>query len=89
MGLISEILLLPLAPVRGTVWLAERLQEQAQRELYDEKRIHEELLELEALRASGELSEEEASRAEDLLFERLIAARDLEDEKSHGRVEET
>jgi Gas vesicle protein G len=83
MGLISEILLLPLAPIRGTVWLAEKLQEQAEGELYDEKRIYEQLSELEALRESGELSDEEASRAEDLLLERLIAARAVEDEK-HG-----
>jgi hypothetical protein len=88
MGLISEILLLPLAPIRGTVWLAEKLQEQAEGELYDEKRIYEELNELEALRESGELSDEEANQAEDLLLERLIAARAVEDER-HGRVEET
>jgi hypothetical protein len=84
MGLISEILLIPLAPVRGTVWLAEKLQEQAERELYDEKRIHEELLELEALRESGELDEEEATRAENVLLDRLVAARRWGDEMSHG-----
>ena len=33
MGLIMGLLTLPLAPVRGTVWLAERIQEQAEREL--------------------------------------------------------
>jgi hypothetical protein len=88
MGLISEILLLPLAPVRGTVWLAERLQEQAERELYDEKRIYEELIELEALRESGELDEQEATHAEDLLLERLTATRGLGNEMDHGRVEQ-
>ena len=30
MGLIMGLLTLPLAPVRGTVWIAERLEEQAQ-----------------------------------------------------------
>ena len=39
MGLIIGLLDLPLAPVRGTVWLAERIQEQAERELYDESAI--------------------------------------------------
>jgi hypothetical protein len=29
MGLIIGLLTLPLAPVRGTIWLAERIQEQA------------------------------------------------------------
>jgi hypothetical protein len=32
MGLISGLLTLPLAPVRGTAWIAERVQEQAEAE---------------------------------------------------------
>lgn len=75
MGLISGLLLLPLAPVRGTVWLAERIQEQAERELYDEGAIQAQLLEIAAAREAGEISAEEAERAEDALLERLIAAR--------------
>ena len=43
MGLITGLLTLPLAPVRGTAWIAERLLEQAERELYDE-RAEDELL---------------------------------------------
>ena len=50
MGLITGLLTLPLAPVRGTVWLAERIQEAAEEELYDDSSIRAELLELEALR---------------------------------------
>ena len=50
MGLITGLLTLPLAPVRGTVWLAERIQEQATSELFDESAITASLLELEALR---------------------------------------
>jgi len=37
-GLISGLLTLPLVPVRGTVWIAERLQEQAERELRELRR---------------------------------------------------
>ena len=39
MGLITGLLTLPLAPVRGTVWLAERILEQAESEFYDERAI--------------------------------------------------
>jgi hypothetical protein len=74
-GLISGLLTLPLAPVRGTVWLAERIQEQAEQEFYDERRIQAQLMEIDAAREAGEIDAEEAARAEDVLLERLIAAR--------------
>ena len=83
MGLITGLLTLPLAPVRGTVWLAERIQEQAERELYDEGAIRDELVQLEAMNAAGELSDEELAAAEEVLVERLMAARGLE-EGMHG-----
>ena len=73
MGLITGLLTLPLAPVRGTVWLAEKIQEQAESELYDEGAIHEQLMQLEAMHAAGELTDEELRAAEDDLLERLMA----------------
>jgi hypothetical protein len=75
MGLITGLLTLPLAPVRGTVWVAERVLEQAEAELYDEGAIRAQLMEIEAAREAGEIGEEEAAQAEDILLERLIAAR--------------
>jgi hypothetical protein len=81
-GLISGLLTLPLAPVRGTVWLAERIQEAAEEELYDDSSIRAELLELEALRESGEFDEQELAEAEDALIERLVALR--AEEESRG-----
>jgi enoyl-CoA hydratase/carnithine racemase len=74
MGLITGLLTFPLAPVRGTVWIAERILEQAERELYDERAIRAQLMEIEAAREEGRLTEEEATRAEDELVERLLAA---------------
>jgi hypothetical protein len=74
MGLITGILTLPLAPVRGTVWIAERILEQAEAELNDEGAIREQLEAIQAAREAGEIGEEEAAAAEDLLLERLIAA---------------
>ena len=86
MGLISGLLTLPLAPVRGTVWLAERIQEQAEAELYDEDVIRAQLMDIEAAREAGEIGEEEATQAEDQLLERLIAAREMGADRTHGGI---
>ena len=72
MGLISGLLGLPLAPVRGTVWIAEQVLEQAEQDYYDPGRIRAELAEVDRLRASGELTDEEALAQEDALVERLL-----------------
>ena len=86
MGLITGLLTLPLAPVRGTVWLAERIQEQAEAELYDEDVIRAQLMEIDAAREAGEIGEEEATQAEDQLLERLIAAREMGADRTHGGI---
>ncbi len=75
MGLITGILGLPLAPLRGTVAIAEQIRRQAEEELYDPARIRESLEEVARMRASGELTDDEADRWEDVLIERLIEAR--------------
>jgi hypothetical protein len=74
-GLITGLLTLPLAPVRGTAWIAERLLEQAERELYDERAIRAQLMEIQSAREEGAIAEDEATRAEDELLQRLLAAR--------------
>jgi hypothetical protein len=86
MGLISGLLLLPLAPVRGTVWLAERIQEQAEDQLNDDAGIRASLFELEHAREAGEMSDEEIDAAEDELLERLMAIRGTAPEEGHGPV---
>ena len=48
MGLFTGLLLLPLAPLRGTIWVAERLAEYAERELNDEQTVRRLLLDAEA-----------------------------------------
>jgi hypothetical protein len=75
MGLITGLLTLPLAPVRGTVWIAERIYEQAEAEMYDERAIRAQLMEIEAAREAGEIDDATAAEAEDILLERLIATR--------------
>jgi hypothetical protein len=74
-GLLSGLLLLPLAPVRGTIWIAEQLAEQAAEELYGEESIRRRLVEAERDLELGRLSEEEYEAVEDELLDRLDALR--------------
>lgn len=75
MGLFKELVLLPLAPLRGTVWVAEQLHEEADRQLYDEENIKRELLQLELDHEAGLVSDAERDRLERDLFDRLGVAR--------------
>ena len=77
MGLITGLLTLPLAPVRGVAWVAEKVAEQAELELYDENRIMRELAELEAARDREEISDEHFDAGVDQLLERLQVGREL------------
>ncbi|HKP90174.1 MAG TPA: gas vesicle protein GvpG [Thermoleophilaceae bacterium] len=87
MGLIGALLTLPLAPVRGTVWLAERVEEQAEDELYDESAIRTGLIELEAMRESGEVDEADIEAAESALLERLMVIRGIGGGGTDGEFE--
>jgi hypothetical protein len=84
MGLISGLLTLPLAPVRGTVWIAEQVLEQAERDYYDESASQAQLLDIDAAREAGTIEEEEAERAEDALVERMMEGRRRGIGGSHG-----
>ncbi|MGH3379313.1 MAG: gas vesicle protein GvpG [Actinoallomurus sp.] len=75
MGLFTGILLLPLAPVRGVAWLAERLLEQAEQQMYDPVAIRGQLAEIEAAKEAGQLSEDEAIALENELLGRMMARR--------------
>ena len=78
MGLLTGLLTLPLAPVRGTVWIAEQLALQAERELGDEKTIRRRLVDAERQFELGTLSLEEYESIEDALLERLEDLREAE-----------
>jgi len=75
MGLFREIALLPLAPVRGTAWVAEQIAEEADRQLYDEDNIKRELVQLEIDAEEGKVSPKEREIKEDELLERLAVTR--------------
>jgi hypothetical protein len=86
-GLIGGLLTLPLAPVRGAVWLAQIIQAEAETYELDEPSILAALQELEVAREAGEFSEEEIEEAEDELVERLMALRGVGGQENHAEFE--
>lgn len=76
MGLIKGLVLLPLAPVQGVAWLASRLQDEAERQLYDPDVILAELSELQNALDAGDISEEQYLEVEEQLLDRLDASYD-------------
>jgi hypothetical protein len=76
MGLITGILGLPVAPLRGVLAAAEQVRRQAEEEFYDPVAIRHQLEEVQRLREEGSLTEKEAIMWEDELIERLMVARD-------------
>ena len=87
MGLITGLLTLPLAPVRGVVWLAQIIQAEAeQMSEMDEPSILAALQQLELAREAGEFSEEEIEEAENALVERLMVLRGVAGEEGNGQL---
>jgi cytochrome c-type biogenesis protein CcmI len=74
MGLITGILGLPLAPLRGTIAIAELLKEQAEAEMLNPANIRAQLEEIDRQREAGLLDEDEAEAWEDELVARLMQA---------------
>lgn len=77
MGLFTGLLLLPLAPLRGTIWIAERLMAYAEQELGDEAMARRLLAEAELAYEAGDLSDAEYEAVEDELLERLELLREV------------
>ncbi len=75
MGLITGLLGLPLAPVKGVVAAAEQIRQQAEEQFYDPASIRAQIEEVERQREAGVLSDEEAVAWEDELIERLMVGR--------------
>lgn len=75
MGLITGLLTLPIAPVRGVVWVAEKLNETAERELHDPHVLRTQLAALNQELEAGDITPEEFEREEERLLDRLHAVR--------------
>ena len=73
MGILSS-LLFPLAPVRGTIWVAEQVLDEAERRYYDVGALRRRLEEVDKAREHGDLEAEEADTLEAELVARLVEA---------------
>jgi hypothetical protein len=74
-GLLTGLLGLPLAPVRGVLWVAEQVKDHAEEQYYDPVRIRTQLERVDEARRAGEVSEEEAAELENELLQRLMVRR--------------
>jgi hypothetical protein len=75
MGLFTGLLTLPLAPMRGTIWIAEKVAEEAERQTSSEPAIRRRLFELELRHDMGEIDDDEFAAAESALLDELVRAR--------------
>ncbi|MFF1562595.1 gas vesicle protein GvpG [Streptomyces sp. NPDC058293] len=73
MGLLGEVLLLPLAPVRGSLWVMEQVLTEAERQYYDPAAVRAALARLEERLEAGEIDDTTFDRMEDELLDRLEA----------------
>lgn len=71
MGLVFEVLAVPFAPVRGIGWVLDKVVRVAEEEYYDPAPVQEALVNLERARAGGEIDDEEFTRQEEALLNRL------------------
>src|SRR5205823_703232 len=70
-GLLKELVLLPLAPVRGVAWLSERIAEAAELERGDPESIRRQMIDAELAYERGDIDERELARIEESLLDRL------------------
>ena len=78
MGFLANLILLPLAPLQGMVWLARLLQEIAEKELNDPEKLRSKLREAEEAHRRGEISSDELDRIEDVIFGQLMSLQGAE-----------
>jgi gas vesicle protein GvpG len=71
MGLVKQLVLLPLAPVRGVLWLTERIADAAELEMDDPDELRRRMAEAQLAYELGEIDERELEAQEDALLERL------------------
>lgn len=76
MGLFNLLTFPVSGPVQGAKWVLQTLQNEAERQYYDEATIRKEMEALEARLRAGQINDAEFDRREEALFERLLAARE-------------
>lgn len=72
MGLFTGLLTLPLAPVRGVVWVAEQLRDQADAQMNDPSVLRAKIDDLDRACENGEITEEDRDEQQEELLQRLM-----------------
>lgn len=78
MFILDDILL---APVKGIIWLGKTIGDVVEKELYDEQRIKERLMELQLRLETDDISEREYEKQEADLLSRLDTIRKAKEEE--------
>lgn len=78
MFIVDDILL---APLKGVIWIGEKINEVSEKEFSDEGLIKEKLMELQLKFELDEISEEKYNKQEKELLERLDAIRKAKEEE--------
>ncbi len=77
MGILFDLLSFPVTgPLKGLLWIAEKVKDQAEGEVYNEDNIRGQLMELELHLDLGEITEDEYMAAEEDLLARLRVIRE-------------
>lgn len=80
-GLLDLLFPVFFIPVKGVVWIAEKLTETAEADITDKAKVQEELLELQMRFELEEIGEDEYNRREEELLDQLEAIREYEERK--------
>jgi len=81
-GLVDLLVAPVFGPMRAIIWMAKKIQEQAEGEMLDEDRVKSDLLELQMRLEMDEITEEEYDEQEGILLERLNSIRELKEERA-------
>jgi len=77
MGILFDLLSFPVTgPLKGLLWIAEKVKDQAEGETYNEDNIRGQLMELELHLDLGEITEDAYMAAEEELLARLRVIRE-------------
>jgi hypothetical protein len=86
MGFLFNLLALPvMGPVKGLTWIAGKVNEQVEKELYSADAVRGKLIELELRLDMGEITEDEYLEAEEALLAQLRVIREREAAKAAAR----
>jgi hypothetical protein len=72
MGFFTELLLLPLAPVRGVAWVGQKITDQVDHQMNDPAVIRAQIDDLDAAFDRGEITEAERDEQQEVLLQRLV-----------------